>query len=1233
MNFNKNILNPYLLKIDDRSISKLINYISQLSKEISYYNLEDTISGDFYGMFSNDESFLISEISKFDISDIKSRRIKLIKQYDNSENLNTKIDVLFEYLDFTKYFFNTLNDWFTRSSDKKIGLTNSDLYGEIESLINIHASKLLADYNSIILIVNNNKLSNDPSKVNVLNYKSSIWKISDSRLEEEMSNKDKYLMVDSLFKKLILINNSLLKLIQNLVNRSIKKLDFSLSKNNHNPHIGLLFTFLKLFKHLQNDINKITNKHLDYYYSEVLEQEKIKTLPNKTFAVFSIDHNILEARVNKNEKIIAGQYDDGSVIKYKLDNDLSLNNAKVSFLMTIFLSKSSVYDFNSRYRLIASVFSKIICSNISEVEKFNKNPNLFNALGVDQNFIIDNEVNMDFAEIGFLLGSSVLKLGKSKRDIRIDFVFDNNSVRHLSDLIIDISNNTNMSEDEVFFKIFSDSFIISYTGELGWESINNYEILMPEDWSNNKFSVLIKLSKSNSAFCNMNNELHNSQLDVETPMIRFNINQNAFYNAYAFLSKMKFEEIKIKTNVYNLKELKIFRDGQSIQNSSEFDFFGPTPKYNSKLFIGCEELFNKKVIDFDLKWDYTNLDEVNLNLDEYYKGYGRSFSHELFKLKLSILSDFNYINQNDENYLFSMFDSKDDKIIHSKTHYFSSLNKTELSPNFKINNDYINNFSNDYETGLIKIELDNPSYAFGHRLYPKVYALNVSKKINNKSGDVSDNFLNEPFSPKISEISINYSAESTLYFNQKNRNENDFEENNSFFHISPYGIKKTFSEEFIENSMFYDLKNEGELIIGFKSPDKIRNIDMFFEIVKNENEYYDFSSKIEWHYTSKNGWKLLTNQNILSDQTNNLLNSGIISILLPNDIDSDGYILNDDEYYIKAISKNRADQFGLIKSIYTNSVSVTEVIPENEHLRLNQLKSGSFQNLENKVNGIISISQPIDSPKINLSENTNEYYYRISHLLKHKNRPVTKSDFENFILNKFHFLSYVKCVSNYENCLSLICLKKIENYQHIDEVKLSSAEINQISSFLKTYISPQFNVEIVNPIFEDMWIKCSILFKGLNPGRAIELLNKDLLEFICPWKNSNFIEVIDSKINNIDILNFLKNRDYIEYVTGFSVIHFKKDSNGMIKIYDSASENYDNDFIESGSNKSIIIPRNNHKIKILDRVDYERPEPINYDDLEIDKSFISEKGYDIENNNTIKNSDEEDYKNLQFIIK
>mgnify|MGYP001343764878 FL=1 len=52
MDKKKKILSPEFLKIDDRSISDLINYIGNLSKEIIYYDTEDNISGTFFEMFS-----------------------------------------------------------------------------------------------------------------------------------------------------------------------------------------------------------------------------------------------------------------------------------------------------------------------------------------------------------------------------------------------------------------------------------------------------------------------------------------------------------------------------------------------------------------------------------------------------------------------------------------------------------------------------------------------------------------------------------------------------------------------------------------------------------------------------------------------------------------------------------------------------------------------------------------------------------------------------------------------------------------------------------------------------------------------------------------------------------------------------------------------------------------------------------------------------------------------------
>ena len=83
-----------------------------------------------------------------------------------------------------------------------------------------------------------------------------------------------------------------------------------------------------------------------------------------------------------------------------------------------------------------------------------------------------------------------------------------------------------------------------------------------------------------------------------------------------------------------------------------------------------------------------------------------------------------------------------------------------------------------------------------------------------------------------------------MIFKESDRIENDYDENNSFFLISPTGIEKTFSKESVKNSIVYDLASEGELIIGFENSESIENLNLLFEIKKNENTDYQFSKKL-----------------------------------------------------------------------------------------------------------------------------------------------------------------------------------------------------------------------------------------------------------------------------------------------------------------------------------------------------------------------------------------------------
>ena len=78
----KEILDPKNILVDDRSISDYIILLKKLSNLYNYYNNKNKINGSFSGLLETDESFLISEISKYPIGEFDKARLNLIARFD-----------------------------------------------------------------------------------------------------------------------------------------------------------------------------------------------------------------------------------------------------------------------------------------------------------------------------------------------------------------------------------------------------------------------------------------------------------------------------------------------------------------------------------------------------------------------------------------------------------------------------------------------------------------------------------------------------------------------------------------------------------------------------------------------------------------------------------------------------------------------------------------------------------------------------------------------------------------------------------------------------------------------------------------------------------------------------------------------------------------------------------------------------------------------------------------------
>ena len=73
------------------------------------------------------------------------------------------------------------------------------------------------------------------------------------------------------------------------------------------PHLTLFVTFLKLLEFSKSRFNKITGRHLDFYYQEILQIDKKSPLEDQVHLIFELAKNAKQAQIKEGTLVEAGK--------------------------------------------------------------------------------------------------------------------------------------------------------------------------------------------------------------------------------------------------------------------------------------------------------------------------------------------------------------------------------------------------------------------------------------------------------------------------------------------------------------------------------------------------------------------------------------------------------------------------------------------------------------------------------------------------------------------------------------------------------------------------------------------------------------------------------------------------------------------------------------------------------------------------------------------------------------
>ncbi len=949
------------------------------------------------------------------------------------------------------------------------------------------------------------------------------------------------------------------KVLKEKVSNALQQFE---EESNLTPHLTLFVCFLKLLNFSKQRLNNLTKRHLDFFYKEILQIEKLPATKDKVHVVFELAKRVTEEHIAKGTLLDGGKDANKKKIIYKTTEDFVPNKAKIGALKTIYNDPNLG---ELKYSDVANTLDGV-------KEKLPEDANFWLPFGYTSQ--AKKFTELQDALVGFAIASPMLQLNEGLRSVSVTISF-----------------NENLNLKPPFFsqQDLLDVVTIKYSGEESWSEdfkLSNSIIPLNKAVSGvfgTELKLVFQIPKEFPAITSYNSEVLEGGFTTQLPMVRFLINTDKFkgHRLYQSLQGKSVSKIKISVDVKEMVNLTLDSDTGVLNNKKPFYPFTTQPVKGASFKINNAEVFSKKWknISLDIRWKNTP-DSFVQHYKAYKKSYLQQNSKTLFEEAMFVEKqkekqanqpdDIIDIASNDEKIRLILNEDPETLIV-KNDNYFKAVLSVLYKEDWKTSkgNDAnkilfqrvgqtlaykslvsINNTTN-FEigkSGPIRLTLKQ---SFLHSLFPRIYTLALT-------AENPDTLIpNDPYTPLAESIKLNYSAEEEVDFTLKSKEAYD-KNRIVLFHEDVFGTYNEHSylkEQAKANAVFNSTKsvacnlvathNYGTLYIGLEEAKNEQHISLLIQVLEgSENpKVPSFASdeKVAWSILCDNQWKNL-GDDLLIDQVDNFLKSGIVKINIPKQATINNTRLPKGFIWIKAQMNKAYDAVCKVIDIKSQVVLATFQNDENELSHLDKgLPAQTISKLINRIPQVKSITQPFNSFGGKNEESDALYYRRVSERLRHKNRAITLWDYEHLVMQKFPEVFKVKCLNHTTETsftvageVLLVVVPDIINKNVFDiyEPRLSKANLNKIQNYINQLNSLQVTAKVINPVYESVAVSLNVKFYDKYDSNFYKKqLEKDISKFLSPWAYDNTKEIkFGTSLNRSIIIDYIEKLEYVDYL-------------------------------------------------------------------------------------------------------
>ena len=930
------------------------------------------------------------------------------------------------------------------------------------------------------------------------------------------------------------------------------------------PHLALFFGFLYLFRIAQEDLNTITERHLDFYYREVLQFSEKPAAADQVALIFKLAKQA-DAHLSKKGTLLqAGKDDLGRAVRYSVAEDTVVNQAELTSIKAVFANINNAYlnaspNPNNNFRVYASPQANSADGQGAEIETEEKSWRTFGAPLFSQPAPGTIVGDRPAARVGFAIASPQLFLAEGERAITLTINYANAGL------------NLNLAED---------SFRVYLSGEEEWieaEIENPLTGAVPiYDVVNGVQTLRVRLRAEAPAVVGYHAEVLGEAYPTAWPVLKVELNTEKAGAPYALqlLHQQVLSSIDLQVQA-RVSDLILQSDQGILDGSKPFHPFGNRPVRGSHFYVGSWEVFQKRIDSLALYYKWNGL-PGGVTFAGYYANYGSFNTDNTYvRARLNFLDKQAWVpldrGISEANRYRILRDENGVGIIGAATLPNEGLESvlrprvstTGANPQPLLDRapdlPRFTEFNRQSQRGFLRLTLSLRD--FGHRAFSNAYAKQAIALSKHTTGDPPE-LPNEPYTPTLEEFALEYTATETLSFGNANSDPTD-----QYFQLGTFGLREVDRRQ-SGLTLLPSFEAEGMLYLGITGIQTPQTLSLLFQVAEGSANPDKATQPVEWSYLADNEWlpfNVGSTQNILSDATKGLLTSGIIRFNMPAEMSADNTWLPAGQHWIRAQVREDSDASCRLIDVRAQAVAARFKNQDNDPEFLREpLAAETISKLLRSDSKVSKIEQPYASFGGRVREDRADFYLRVSERLRHKNRAITIWDYERLVLQNFPSVYKAKCLNHTcydvdEACrvgtqlsaysemapghVTLIAVPDVRNKNAVDPLrpKVSLSILDEILSTLQSLAPPCIQLHVKNPIYEEVKVAFKVRFAAgyEDTGFYSKLLDKEITEFLAPWAFDCSDDIaFGGRIHKSMILNFVEERTYVDYVTCFHMYHF-----------------------------------------------------------------------------------------------